>query len=99
MAGYLLANKALDDLSWIWDYTFKVWSESQADKYYFMLLDFCQDLADSKISAKYYPEISNDIFGFRAGEHIIFYIRLKNKKIEIARILHRSMDLKSRIKE
>ena len=34
MAEYKLTNKAVEDLSKIWDYTFEVWSEKQADKYY-----------------------------------------------------------------
>jgi len=36
MAEYVLTNKAVADLSDIWNYTFNVWSESQADKYYQM---------------------------------------------------------------
>jgi toxin ParE1/3/4 len=33
MAAYKLTNKAVEDLSEIWDYTFEVRSEKQADKY------------------------------------------------------------------
>lgn len=98
MAKYILTNKAVEDLSTIWDYTFEVWSETQADKYYFMLLDYCQDLADSRVTGKHYPEISNEILGIRAGQHVIFYRKLKNK-IEVARILHSRMDLKNRLQE
>ena len=28
------SNKAVEDLSSIWDYTFTQWSENQADEYY-----------------------------------------------------------------
>ena len=52
MASYTLTNKAVFDLSAIWEYTVENWSEKQADKYYFMLLDTCQDLADGKIKGK-----------------------------------------------
>jgi len=31
MAEFKLTNKAVEDLSKIWDYTFEVWSENQAD--------------------------------------------------------------------
>jgi len=72
MANYILSNKAIDDLSKIWDYTFEVWSELQAEKYYYLLLDTCQDLADEKMSGKSYPEISSEILGFKTGRHIIF---------------------------
>ena len=99
MPNYTLTNKAVEDLSKIWDYTFEVWSEAQADNYYTMLLDSCQDLADGKVMGKHYPEISQEIFGFRAGQHIIFYKILKNNRFEVARILHGRMDLKNRIQE
>lgn len=99
MANYILTNKALEDLSAIWNYTFEEWSESQADKYYSLLLDFCQDLAEDSRLGKKYPEIDNDILGGRIGKHIIFFRRIKEDRIEIARILHDSMDLKNRIVE
>jgi toxin ParE1/3/4 len=46
MPKYSLTNKAVADLSKIWDYTYKVWSENQTDKYYFELLADCQELAE-----------------------------------------------------
>ncbi|MBL0183916.1 MAG: type II toxin-antitoxin system RelE/ParE family toxin [Chitinophagaceae bacterium] len=99
MASYTLTNKAVLDLSAIWEYTVDTWSEKQADKYYFMLLDSCQDLADGKVTGKNYHEINTEIFGFRAGQHILFYRKLSADKIEIARILHGKMDLKNRMQE
>lgn len=99
MANYILTNKAVEDLSKIWDYTFETWSVKQADKYYFILLDCCQQLADSKVAGKLYPEISDDILGKMIGQHIVFYRKLKSNRIEITRILHNRMDLKNRIPE
>jgi toxin ParE1/3/4 len=46
MAKYQLTNKAVEDLTRIWDYTFDKWSEKQADKYYEMLLENFQHIAD-----------------------------------------------------
>lgn len=99
MANYILSNKAVEDLSNIWNYTFDAWSEKQADKYYNILLESCQELASTKVSGKHYPEIDKGIFGFRILQHIIFYRPTKNNKIEIVRILHGRMDLKNRISE
>ena len=99
MANYILTNKAVEDLSNIWNYSFEVWSESQADKYYYMLLDSCQELVDEKVFGKKYEDISDNILGFRVGHHIIFYRKQKGNKIEIARILHNRMDLRNRIQE
>jgi toxin ParE1/3/4 len=99
MAKYKLTNKALEDLSKIWYYTYEVWSESQADKYYFELLEDCQVLAENKNLGKNYTEINNDIFGFKSGQHIIFFRIFSENEIEITRFLHSRMDLKNRIKE
>ncbi len=99
MAKYILSNKAVEDLSSIWNYTYESWSEKQADKYYNLLLDSCQELAAAKVAGKKYPEINREILRFRILQHIIFYRLLKNENIEIVRILHSSMDLKNRITE
>ena len=99
MGNYTLTNKAVEDLSKIWDYTFEVWSETQADRYYYMLLDSCQELADEKVFGKNYREVEESILGLKMGQHIIFYRKAKGNKIEIARILHSRMDLKSRVRE
>lgn len=99
MANYILSTKALEDLSNIWNYTFDTWSEKQADKYYTILIETCQDLATAKATGKPYPEVDEKILGYRIGQHIIFYLPLIKGKIEIVRILHSSMDLKNRILE
>ena len=99
MGKYTLTIKAVQDLSSIWEYTVDTWSEKQADNYYIMLLDSCQDIADGKVMGKYYPEVSTEILGFKAGQHILFYRKLSMGKVEIARILHSQMDLKNRLQE
>lgn len=98
MADYFLTNKAVEDLSDIWEYTCEVWSENQADKYYYSLLEYCQLLANNPGLGKIYEEVTKDILGCKANLHIIFYRKLESK-IEIVRILHSRMDLKSRIQE
>ena len=54
MAKYFLTNKAVDDLTKIWDYTYEVWSERQADKYYELLIDTCQVIARNTNIGKNY---------------------------------------------
>ena len=34
MAEYYFTNKAVEDLTKIYEYTYEFWSEKQADKYY-----------------------------------------------------------------
>lgn len=99
MAKYKLTNKAVEDLSKIWDYTYEVWSENQAGKYYFELLEDCQVLSENQNLAKNYTEINDDIYGYKSGQHIIFFRIMSENEIEIIRFLHSRMDLKNRIQE
>lgn len=99
MAEYVLTNKAVDDLSGIWDYTYEAWSEKQADKYYELLIKTCTEIAEKPGIGKNYGEISKEIFGYGIGKYIIFYRELNPKEIEVVRILHGQMDLKNRINE
>ena len=99
MANYNLTKKAVQDLSEIWKYTFNTWSENQADHYYQMLLDCCEDIADNRVFGKNYEGIIESLLGIRAGKHIIFYRIIPGKEVEIVRILHEQMDLKHRIQE
>lgn len=99
MAKYYLTNKAVEDLTEIWNYTFEEWSEKQADKYYKLLIDTCKDVAENPESGENYEGIVSALFGIKVTRHIIFYRKLSENEIEITRILHERMDLKSRIKE
>lgn len=99
MAKYKLTNKAVADLNEIWEYTLENWSENQADKYYDMLIDFCQKTANNPALGKNYDSITPNLFGLKANRHIIFYRKLNATSIEISRILHERMDLKNRITE
>lgn len=47
MFSYFLTSKAVADLTEIWNYTYEVWSESQADKYYNELLNTCKIVAEN----------------------------------------------------
>ncbi|MBU2526420.1 MAG: type II toxin-antitoxin system RelE/ParE family toxin [Bacteroidetes bacterium] len=99
MAEYKLTNKAVEDLSKIWDYTFEVWSENQADKYYDDLISNCQEIAKKPDLGKIYEGISKQLLGMKANRHIIFYRTINDNYVEITRILHERMDLKKRITE
>ena len=96
MGKYKLSNRAVEDLAGIWDYTFEKWSEKQADKYYDLLLASCQDLADHPDFGKNYEIGIPSVFGYKSGEHIIFFIELGKGEIEIVRFLHGMMDLKKK---
>ena len=99
MAKYKLTNKAVEDLSKIWAYTFEVWSEQQADKYYNGLISNCQEIAENPDLGNNYEGISKQLLGIKTNRHIIFYRTLSKSYVEITRILHERMDLKKRIVE
>jgi toxin ParE1/3/4 len=99
MAKFKLTNKAVEDLSKIWDYTLEVWSERQADKYYESLISDCQEIADNPNSEKNYDGITDSLLGMKTNRHIIFYRNLNKNHIEITRIVHERMDLKKIITE
>lgn len=97
MAKYYLTNKAVQDLSEIWEYTYDEWSEKQANKYYKFLLESYQELANNPNFGKHYGLIQKDLLGFKSNHHIIFFRIISPKEIEISRILHERMDLKSKL--
>ncbi|MCM1169179.1 MAG: type II toxin-antitoxin system RelE/ParE family toxin [Bacteroides sp.] len=100
MAKFCFTNKAVEDLTDIWNYTYDTWSEKQADAYYGMLLDYCRKIAENpELSGKRYDEIRNGLRGIKAGKHIIFYWIVQTGDIEIIRILHGNMDIPNRLTE
>jgi toxin ParE1/3/4 len=99
MAKVILRQKAIEDLNYIWAYTFEQWSEKQADKYYSTIKFACSLIDENPDIGREYTEIKNNLLGLKSGKHIIFYQIVKDSEIEIIRILHERMDLKNRIKD
>lgn len=98
MAKYHLTNKAVEDLTNIWEYTVDSWSERQADDYYNMLIASFQKITENpRLFGLKYEEIAEGLRGYRANKHIIFYRILADGDILVIRILHQRMDLKLRL--
>ena len=93
------SNKAVEDLTLIWEYTYSEWSESQADEYYEILISACCNrlLYPSIISNRSYDEITNGLMGIKAGHHVIFYNIMDNDDVMVIRILHERMDIKKHL--
>ena len=70
MAKFKLTNNAVKDLSDIWNYTFDAWSESQADKYYKLILNACAAIAKKPQHGKMYEEIYPDLKGKKASKQL-----------------------------
>lgn len=99
MAKVVLRQEAIDDLNKIWDYTFKKFSEKQADKYYTTVKMVCNGIGENPEIGKEYEGINKNLLGLKSGKHIIFYQQISSDRIEIIRILHERMDLKNRMIE
>ena len=97
MAKYRFTKRALIDLTEIWDYTVDEWSENQAEKYYNLIMASCLDLANNPKLGKSYEILALNVLGYKCGDHIIFYREILKNEIEIERVLHGMMDLKSKL--
>lgn len=73
MAQLKFTKSAVKDLSDIWDYTLKSWSEKQAEKYYRLIIETCAELAKNPQTGKDYSEIYPKLLGQKTLKHIIFY--------------------------
>lgn len=99
MAKVIFRQEAINDLTDIWNYTFKAWSENLADKYYDAIKAACEFIGENSNLGKIYTEISKNLFGFKSGKHIIFFHQISENEIEVIRILHERMDLKTKLIE
>lgn len=96
---FLISKKASEDIEKIWLYTYKNWSQEQADRYYNLILDEIEYIAENFESGKSVDYIKK---GYRATvvkSHIIFYKKSKHNIVEIIRVLHQKMDVENRIGE
>ncbi len=93
MPGYQLSEEAQNDLKEISHYTQKNWSNKQAKLYLIELTAGFENLARSPKLGRKRKEIEKDILSFSVASHIIFY-RTGSECIEVARVLHASMDIK-----
>ena len=99
MSKYILTNKAVQDLAHIWNYTFDTWSERQADRYYDDILKLCASLPKNPAQGKKYSALVQGLRGVKINKHIVFFRILEPNIIEIERVLHERMDLKSRLEK
>jgi toxin ParE1/3/4 len=97
MVKFYLTNKAVEDINDIWNYTVETWSENQAEIYYALIIDSFQLLANKPSQGKSYEVVERNVLGFKTGQHVIFYRTITEKEIEIVRILHGMMDMKSHL--
>ena len=98
--NYKISQEANWDLENIWLYTYENWSVEHADRYFDLIMDEIEYLAENPKFGKDYGRVRKGYFRSKIKSHFIFYkINQKQEKIEIIRILHQRMDINSRLNE
>ena len=102
MAAYRLSHEAQKDLEEIRRYTLGAWgpeqAKDQARRYLAGLALKFEQLAATPGLGRPREDLLPGIRGFPADQHVIFYREVKGG-IEIARVLHSSMDVEGRLGE
>ena len=99
MAEYILSEEAKNDINNIWIYTAEVWSIEQADRYYNLIVDEIEFIAENYELSKDYNHIRVNYRYSKVNSHFIFFRKADNMEMEVVRILHEKMDLKNRLSE
>lgn len=92
-----LTRKAKEDLKIIAMYTEKRWGRDQRFLYIKQFDDVFHFLADKPLVGKKCDYIKTGYRKFPQGSHIIFYQEISKEKIMIIRILHKNMDVESKL--
>ena len=97
---YKISNEAQNDIENIWLYTFETWSIEQADRYYDLIFDEIEFIAENPNSGKDYSHVRKGYLRSKVKSHFIFYkINPKENLVEIIRILHQQMDIENRLND
>jgi toxin ParE1/3/4 len=95
---YIISEKATEDLEQIWTYTYVHWSENQADKYYNLLVEKIELIAQNIALGRKIDDIKEGYRCFSVEFHLIFYKISANNVVTIIRILHQKMDIPNRLR-
>ena len=96
---YLISEKASQDIEMIWLHTYENWSLEQADRYYNLIMDEIEFIAENFESGKSVDYVKKGYRTSLVKSHIVFYKKSKNNVVEIIRVLHQRMDIEPRIDE
>ena len=96
---FLISKKAVEDLENIWLYTFRKWSKEQADRYYNLIIEEIEFISDNFMIGKSIDHIKKGYRSTKIKSHLIFYRKSESGYVEIIRILHQRMDIKTRLKK
>lgn len=93
MELFTLTHKAKNDLIQIAKYTEEHWGKDQRNIYLKQFDDMFHLLADNPLAGTACDYIKIGYRRIPQGSHIIFFKKGSTSKIEVIRILHKSMDI------
>ncbi len=99
MSNYIISEKALDDINNIWKYTAKKWSVEQANRYYNLLIDEIEYVANNFETARDFGYVRKFYKYSKVKSHLIFFKLNKRNETEVIRVLHERMDIENRLRE
>ena len=99
MSSFALTRRAKNDLKAIAKFTETRWGRAQRNIYIKQFDDTFHMLAETPAVGKDCSFIKDGYQKFPQGSHLIFYKIVPNKSIEIIRILHKSMDVTSKLSD
>ena len=98
--NYKISVEAKNDIEKIWLYTFENWSLKQADRYFDLIMDEVEYIAENPSSGKDYSDVRKGYLRSRVKSHFIFYkVNKKQNEVEIIRVLHQSMNIENRLND
>lgn len=99
MSTFTLTQRAKSDLKSIAKFSEARWGRAQRNVYIKQFDEAFHMLADSPSMGKNCDFIKAGYRKFPQGSHIIFYKAVPTRAIEIIRILHKNMDVTSRLSD
>ena len=97
MPLFLLTNLAKNDLRTIAKFTEQKWTKNQRNIYIKQFDETFKTLAKNPEIGKHCAFIKEGYQKFPQGNHVIFYRKVPSGNVEIIRILHKKMDVGSKL--
>jgi len=98
MGTFTLTTKAKADLKSIAIYTQRKWGKEQRKIYARQFDDAFHILADTPAAGNMCDFIKQGYRKFPVSSHLVFYRSISDTKIEIVRIVHKRMDVRTQLK-
>jgi toxin ParE1/3/4 len=96
--NYKISKKATKDIQEIWLYTYENWSLAQADRYVNLIFDEIEFVALHPNLGKDFSHIRSNYRCSKVKSHLIFFRKNEKKNlVEIIRVLHQRMDIKTQL--